>query len=110
MVFLCCSFSYSLLQPLKENELLDFINKSYKPSESSINELINSILNFLSTKSSKFKYIINSTTILINEISNNKINNSFGSLWDEKNDGFLNLKFKSNLNEWTILSIIFISI
>lgn len=75
-----------------------------------MNDLIDSILKLLSSKSSKFKYIINSTSIIINENANNKIKNSFGSLWDEKNDGLLTLKFKSDNSTWNVLNILFISI
>lgn len=102
---------HTFLQPITQSELTEFISANYDASKP-INQLIESILKYLSTKSSKFKYIINATEILNNEISNNKISSSFGSLWDEKNDGLLTVKFNSNQvdSKWIILNILFISI
>lgn len=75
-----------------------------------MNDLIAEILRLLSAKSSKFKYIVNTTSVSVNETANNQIKSSFGSLWDEKNDGLLNFRYRASDTQWILFNIIFISV
>lgn len=97
--------------PVTQKELKDLINGEYSKTED-INKTIDSTLKFLSTKSSKFKYIINVTELQSAGAADTKVGSSFGSLWDEKNDGLISvsLTIDADINKILMFTVIFINI
>lgn len=91
------------------SELVEFVDARYGACES-VNELVGEILALLSAKSSKFKYIVNTTAVAVHERANNEIKSTFGSLWDEKNDGLLNFRYRAGDAQWILFNVIFVSI
>lgn len=60
-------------------------------------------------KSSRFKYIIIANRVSAIDDSDNQIDSSFGSLWDDKNDGLLTIKYNIDDSTWLILTVVFVT-
>lgn len=97
--------------PVTQKELCGLISREYDKLKD-INETINATLKYLSSKSSKFKYIINVTELSSTGSSDTKIDSFFGSLWDEKNDGLIGVSITKEADTSKILmfTVIFINI
>lgn len=97
--------------PLSEDEVASLISHEIEQS-TAVNEIITKLLNKISEKSSKFKAVVNASTIKFSELDSesNEIDTKFGSLWDTGKDGLYNLKFKLHDGSYLLVTIVFIYI
>lgn len=79
-------------------------------SEPGIKATVERVLKLLGEKSSKFKYIIHTTKLIVTESANNQVATTLNALWDEKTDGLFTIPVELNESEKYILTIIFVSV
>ncbi|GMM27973.1 hypothetical protein DAMA08_006890 [Martiniozyma asiatica (nom. inval.)] len=76
--------------------------------DSDLKSAIDLILSTLKSKSSKYKYIANATTMTTTDPNQISISNTIGCVWDKETDGIVTIKFEKENNAWIILTIIFV--
>jgi len=83
------SHSASATSPISVEFLRDLVD-----SNEDCDDLTNVILNSLQKKSSKHKFLIQSTVIVAPDALDRDLNIStnFGAIWDSENDGYITIK------------------
>lgn len=87
------SHSDSATSPISVEFLRDLIDNNQGSDD-----LINVILNSLQKKSSKHKFLIQSTLMVAPDALDRDLNIStnFGAIWDSENDGYITIKLDSD--------------
>ncbi|EEQ40405.1 hypothetical protein EJF18_50294 [Clavispora lusitaniae] len=82
--------------PISETEFATLIDNE-KDKLTDTHEFIRSITNQLSVKSSKFKFLVEVTSVSSSEsiTTNVTITSSIGSLWDDERDGYYSFKVQT---------------
>lgn len=100
--------------PVSHDEISEIIEK-YKETigDKTPKQLIQTILDFLCSKSSKYKYLVTAHKIEGHGESDLQVNTGFGASWDDANDGMLTVR--ADLGEdpavikWIVVTVIFIT-
>ncbi|KAK6198108.1 uncharacterized protein RJT21DRAFT_133557 [Scheffersomyces amazonensis] len=92
------SESISKESPIQLNDLVNFISSKLESSSSGIidtQELNSLILKEYQSKSSKYKYLVQSTKLSSPIVDSDlTISSNFGAIWDSNKDGYISLKIE----------------